>query len=87
MAHQCACNRQALLFSTRQLSRSIVGSVGQTYLGQPFPGTFERHTAGSALDQERHRYVLCGRKVQEQMMTLPHKTDLAVPLLRQRLVG
>src|SRR3984957_9228642 len=66
MADESSCNRQALLLSTRQLPRSIIGAVGQSYFRQPIPCPLERYATGSALDQERHRYVLCRRKIQQQ---------------------
>src|SRR5580704_1195929 len=85
--HQSARNRHALLLASGKFTGTLFGSTGQPHLCEPFAGRLERLSPGHAPNQQRHRYILGGREIRQQVMTLPYQPNAAVAILRQLRLG
>jgi hypothetical protein len=79
-------NRYTLLFPARKFSRTVFGPVLQPNLRQPFPRRFQGSRLWFSAHQQRHRYVLCSRKIRQQLMPLPEKPHGSIAKLRQSRV-
>src|SRR5260370_38134969 len=66
-------NRNTLLFPARKFSRTVFGPVLQPNFRQPLARRFQRDWLCFSAHQQRHRDMLYGRKIRQQLMPLPEK--------------
>src|SRR6266404_3249838 len=79
-------DRDALLFPSGEFTCAVIGPVFQANLREPLPRHPQRGSKIFAAHQQRHGYVFRSRKIGQQLMTLPQKSDGTIPKLRQRRV-
>jgi acyl-CoA thioesterase-1 len=78
LGHERPRNRHALLLSSGQLRRSVLGTSSQPNFGEPFIGPLERLGISNVAHQERHSYVFGSRKIRQEMMPLPDEANSPV---------
>ena len=83
VVHQSPRNRHALLFATRELSRTLPRAIGQPHFRKPILRRVERLTQRLSSNQQGHRHILCSREIRQQVMPLPHKSDGPVAIFCQ----
>jgi hypothetical protein len=78
--------RYTLLFPARKFSCTVFGPVLQPNLRQPLARCIQRDWLWFSAHQQRHRYVLYGRKIRQQLMPLPEKPHGSIAKFRQSRV-
>lgn len=90
LRHQGSRQRNALPFTARQFSRSMMQPILQTHLGQHLR-RFQRTALGRhAPDPQRHRDVVLRTELRQQMVELVDKTKMNIAqttLLGRTLMG
>jgi hypothetical protein len=81
--HKSPRDRHALLLAARQLTRPLPSAARKPYLVQPAFRSLQSLAKGLPLNQQRHCHILGGREIRQKVMPLPHKTDGAIPILRE----
>src|SRR5882757_832225 len=79
-------NRNALLFPSGEFPCAVVGSIFQAHLRDPLPRHPERGSKIFTAHQQRHGYVFRSRKVRQQLVALPQKSNGTISKFRQRRV-
>src|SRR5882724_10489675 len=79
-------NRNALLFPSGEFPCAVVGSIFQAHLRDPLPRHPERGSKVFTAHQQRHGYVFRSRKVRQQLVALPQKSNGTISKFRQRRV-
>src|SRR5271155_2085048 len=79
-------NCDALLFPTREFPCAVISPIFQANLREPLPRHPQRRSEIVAAQQQRHGYVFRSRKIRQQLMTLPEKTNCSVSECRERCV-
>jgi hypothetical protein len=81
IVHQRARYCHALLLASGKLSGPLFGSTGQPHLCKPLTRRSTRLPQRYTANQQRHRYVFRSRKIRQEVMTLPDKTNGAIAIL------
>src|SRR5216684_916696 len=79
-------DRNALLFPSGEFTCAVIGPVFQANLREPLPRHPQRGSKIFAAHQQRHGYVFRSRKIRQQLVALPQKSDGTIPEFRQRRV-
>src|SRR5713226_2338048 len=79
-------NRDALLFPSGEFPCAVISSMFQAHLRDPLPCHPKRGSKTFTAHQQRHGHVLRSRKVRQQLVALPQKSNGTIPKLRQRRV-
>src|SRR5262249_20668498 len=79
-------NRDALLFPARKLPCAVVRPAFQADLRKPLPCHPQRGSEVLAAQQQRHSYILCSRKIRQQLVALPEKTNRSIAKSGERSV-
>jgi hypothetical protein len=83
VAHQRARQYDALLLSTRKLTRAMLCAVSQAHFIQPLQSDWFCVFSVQTPNQQRHHHVLHGRKLGQKRLNLPDKSQFPVAELRQ----
>ncbi len=80
----------SLLLAAGQLARPMMSARPQTNFVQTRHRLTRRFGVRHPTNQQRHHYILFGRKLRKQVVNLPNKTNFPIPelgklSLRQRL--
>ena len=87
MGGESAGNRNPLLFSSGELTSTVMSAIRKTYLLQTRPRLSRCPGAGFSPYPQRHAHVLFRRKFRQEMMLLPHIPDLAISKIRELMLG
>src|SRR6266700_867062 len=75
-------NRHALLFPSGEFPCPVIGPIFQPNLRKPLPRHPQRSIKIFSAHQQRHSYVLRCRKIRQQLVALPQKSNGTIPEFR-----